>query len=205
MYVPRTNAVTDSEVLFDFMRRFNFATLVTVHEGSPFATHLPFLVYPDRGEHGTLVSHMARANPQWRDFSLGGDAMVVFQGPHAYISPSWYEAHPSVPTWNYMVAHVYGVPKIIEDDAQVREILRSLVDEHERGFAQPWKLEFPESYFQSMIKGIVAFELPIARIEGKFKLSQNRSTTDQERVITALASDADPNAQGVAQAMQRRE
>jgi transcriptional regulator len=189
--------------LFDFMRQFSFATLVTAHDGLPFATHLPFLVYPERGPNGTLVAHMARANPQWRSFAnletemKEREALVIFQGAHTYISPSWYADPVSVPTWNYMVAHVYGVPRIIEDDEGVREALRALIDVHEGGFEEPWTMDLPEDYLRKMMGAIVAFEIPIARLEGKYKLSQNRSEGDKRRVIERLTASADPNAREV--------
>jgi transcriptional regulator len=202
MYIPKHNQVTDHTLLFDLMQRFNFAILVTSHEGRPFATHLPFLIYPAVGEHGTLIAHMARANPQWRDFSSGSEALVIFQGHHTYISPSWYEAQPSVPTWNYVLVHAYGVPRLITDEQRVREILRVLVDKHEATYDEPWSMDLPAEYLDKMQRGIVAFEIPITRLEGKFKLSQNRSEADQQRVIEALREATDQDAQGVAAQMQ---
>lgn len=208
MYIPNFNAVTDPALLHALMQRFSFATLVTTHEGAPFATHLPFLIYPEVGERGTLVAHMARGNPQWRDFDGSSEALVIFQGPHAYISPSWYAEPVSVPTWNYAVVHAYAVPRIIEDEARVRQVLRALVDEHEAGFVEPWPMDLPEAYLQKQLRAIVAFELPIARLEGKLKLSQNRSSEDQRRVIERLVASPEANAQAVAammQALPRRE
>jgi len=140
---------------------------------------------------------MARANAQWKDFDQGVEALVIFQGPHTYISPSWYETQPSVPTWNYVVAHAYGVPQLIEDEARVWAILKELVAKHEEGFAKPWRMDNPDDYLRKMMRGIVAFEIPITRLEGKFKLSQNRSVRDQSRVVEALAHDPDPDAQRV--------
>jgi transcriptional regulator len=193
MYNPKHFQVTDRTLLHGLMERFSFATLVTTHEGRPLATHLPFLIFPDAGDQGLLAGHMARANDQWRDFCDGGEALAIFQAQHAYISPSWYQAHPSVPTWNYMVVHAYGVPRVIEDEARVGEVLRALVDKHESAFDEPWRMDgLPDDYLRKMTRGIVAFEFPIARLEGKFKLSQNRSEIDQRRVVEALASSVDP-------------
>jgi predicted FMN-binding regulatory protein PaiB len=112
MYIPQFNHVTDPAILHALMQHFSFATLVTQHEGRPFATHLPFLVEPEHGEQGRLLAHLAKANPQWTDFGPGREALVIFQGPHTYISPSWYETQPSVPTWNYAVVHAYGARRI---------------------------------------------------------------------------------------------
>jgi transcriptional regulator len=129
--------------------------------------------------------------------------VVIFQGPHTYISPSWHETQPSVPTWNYAVVHAYGVPRVLEDDVQIAETLRRLVATHEEGFEEPWALEHvPTDYLQTMKRGIVTFEMPILRLEGKLKLSQNRSLADRERVIAALASRSEDGAQGVQALMQ---
>jgi len=204
MYIPKFNAVTDQALLHDLMRQFSFATLVTTHDGVPYATHLPFLVYPDAGPQGTLVAHLARANGQWRDFAEEREALVIFQGAHAYISPSWYAERVSVPTWNYAVVHAYGVPRVIEDETRVLAVLQALVDQHEGGFEEPWPMDLPEEYLHRQIKAIVAFELPITRLEGKFKLSQNRSAEDQRRVVEALSSSADASAQAVGAMMRER-
>lgn len=192
MYTPSHFRVTDRAVLHAVMEHFSFATLVTMHDGRPIATHLPFLIDPCKGEHGTLIAHMARANEQWRDFASGAEALAIFQGQHAYVSPSWYQAHPSVPTWNYVAVHAYGIPRVIEDEARVIDVLRALVDKHEAGFDEPWRMDLPEQYLRTMLRGIVAFEMPISRLEGKFKLSQNRSPADRLRVVEALAASGDP-------------
>jgi transcriptional regulator len=162
-----------------------------VHQGRPFATHLPLLLRRDRGEHGTLLGHVARANQQRLDLEGGQEALAIFQGDHAYVSPSWYETYPAVPTWNYATVHAYGVPRVIHDDAVVRETLRALVDTYESGSESPWTMDLPEEYLRTMLLGIVAFELPIARLEGKFKLSQNQPVGNQRRVAARLADSPD--------------
>ncbi len=205
MYLPKSFQIEDLAELHAFMRAFGFATLVTQHAGAPFASHLPFLLDAERGPHGTLLAHMARANPQWRDFTAGGEALVIFQGPHAYISPSWYETHPSVPTWNYAVVHVYGQPRIVEDHATLHHMLETLVDTHEAAFAQPWRMDLPHDYLDKMMRAVVGFEIEITRLEGKFKLSQNRPATDQRHVVDALAASGDPLGVGVAELMGIRE
>ncbi len=182
MYIPKSNLETDVAVLYDFMQANNFAALITQNEGKIVATHIPFMVDSERG---VLRAHLARANDQWK--SLGeGEALVIFQGAHAYISPSWYETHPSVPTWNYTAVHVYGVPKIVDDEGEMRGMLRELVENHERGRSPEWQMNLPEDYLKTMMQAIVGFELKIERIEGKFKLSQNRSEADQASVIAHL-------------------
>ena len=191
MYIPNSNRADDPAQLHGLMRQYNFATLVTQHEEAPFATHLPFLLDAERGPHGTLLAHMARANPQWRDFAASPEALVIFQGPHAYISPSWYQSHPSVPTWNYAVVHAYGIPRIIDDHDTLRRMLEALVDTHEAAFAQPWRMNLPADYLEKMMRAVVGFEIEIARLEGKLKLSQNRSEQDQQGVIEALSQSGD--------------
>jgi transcriptional regulator len=187
MYIPKSFAVEDAETLYQFMRAHNFATLVTQRDGHMVATSLPFMIDSERG---VLRAHLARANDQWKHFD-GGEALALFQGAHAYISPSWYTEHPSVPTWNYTAAHVYGAPAIIDDDATIRGMLRELVKNHEHGRAPEWEMNVPEDYLQRMLKGIVAFELPMTRVEGKFKMSQNRSEADRESVIAHLSASDD--------------
>ena len=126
----------------------------------------------------------------------------MFQGPHTYISPSWYESHPSVPTWNYSVVHAYGTPQLVDDPSAVHGMLEQLANHHESGFEQPWVMDLPDAYMQTMLQSIVAFELPITRLEGKFKLSQNRSETDQARVAQALAESDYPPDSDVSALMQ---
>jgi len=125
----------------------------------------------------------------------------MFQGPHAYISPAWYETHPSVPTWNYAVVHAYGVARIVEDHATLHHMLEMLVDTHEAAFAQPWRMELPHDYLDKMMRAIVGFEIEITRLEGKLKLSQNRSEHDQQRVVAALGQSENPVERGVAALM----
>jgi len=203
MYIPESFAETDADVLHGIIRDHNFAILVTIAEGVPFATHLPFLLDAERGPRGTLVAHMARANPQWRSFADGAEALVVFQGPHAYVSPSWYASRDKVvPTWNYVAVHAYGTPRVIEDEAQVRDILARLVGQQERAFETPWRMDGqPADFLAAMVRGIVAFEIPIARLEGKRKLSQNRPAADHDGAARALADSDDAMASAVAALM----
>jgi transcriptional regulator len=183
MYIPKSFAETEINILYQFMRDNNFAILVTHSEGQLTATHLPFLIDTQRG---VLKAHLARANDQWRQFE-GRGAMVIFQGPHAYISPTWYLTHPSVPTWNYTAVHVYGVPRVVDDAILVRQMLRELVETHEHGRQPEWTMNLPEEYLDTMMQAIVAFEVPMERVEGKYKLSQNRSEADQASVIEHLS------------------
>jgi transcriptional regulator len=202
MYIPRQFKVEDRDVLFDFMARNNFATLITAQDGAIVASHLLFIVKPDAGDAGMLVAHMARANGQWQALRGGDEALVIFQGPHAYVSPSWYETHPSVPTWNYMTVHAYCTPRLMEDEADVRALLHELVAQHEEPDSG-WTLEGAEGYVGKMIHNIVAFELRIVRLEGKAKLSQNRDDTDRGIVREKLLSSEDGVVRSVGELMQQ--
>ena len=191
MYIPPNLDWTDRAEVAAFMRHHSFATIVS-HDGlAPFATHVPVLFKQDERGHPSIVTHVARANPQWRHFASGQEVMVIFQGPHAYISPSWYETAPAVPTWNYAAVHAYGMPRIIHDRDQVVDLLKELVETFEAGRENRWAGEMPEEFRDRLIGGIVAFEISVSRIEAKHKLSQGRSETDVKGVIAALSSSAD--------------
>lgn len=197
MYNPKHFQTADIAQMHALIEQHSFGILVTQHENAPFATHLPFLLDATRGPHGTLLAHMARPNPQWRDLAAGGEALAIFQGPHAYISPSWYASAPSVPTWNYTIVHAYGTARIVDDRDELRAMLARLVDTHEAGFEQPWRMNLPEDYLERMMRGVVGFELAITRLEGKRKLSQNRAAADRAGVAAALRTSADPAAAAV--------
>ena len=191
MYIPKAFREDDLNTLHKFMREYSFATLITQHEGVPFATHLPFILDAQRGQNGSLLAHMARANPQWHDFASEQEVLVIFQGPHAYVSPSWYEVELSVPTWNYAVVHAYGIPRLIEESEELYKLLKILIETHEAQFESPWPFQLPDDYLQKMMHGIVGFEIEITRLEGKFKMSQNRTESERENVIAALLESSD--------------
>ncbi|MCW3098294.1 MAG: hypothetical protein JWL77_3912 [Chthonomonadaceae bacterium] len=196
MYNPPPFRVEERDALHTLVRANSFAALITMDaNGAPYATHLPFLLDAESGEAGTLRAHMARANPQWRHFEAGREALVIFPGPHAYISPSWYETQPAVPTWNYAAVHAYGMPRLL-DAAGLKALLYATVAQYEGVGEEGWQFEMGPEYVEQMMRGIVGFEIPIARLEGKLKMSQNRSATDRRQVIAALratgrASDLD--------------
>jgi len=204
MYMPQAFREDDIHVLHAFMRQYSFATLITQDENAPFASHLPFVLAANDGPYGTLVAHMARANAQWHHFADGRQVLVLFQGPHAYVSPSWYEVHPSVPTWNYAAVHAYGTPQVLHDSTVLRGLLQTLVETYEAPRPRPWRFDLPEDYLDSMLRGIVGFRLRITRLEGKYKLSQNRPETDQQRVVQALQAQGDALSSEVARLMQQR-
>src|SRR6266853_6762907 len=137
MYIPKAFREDDISTLHTFMEAYSFATLVTQHEGMPFASHLPFLLDAERGPNGILLAHMARANPHWHDFASAQEVLVIFQGLHAYISPSLYEVELSVPTWNYTVVHAYGLPHLIEDGEELYKLIKTLIQTHEAHFEKP--------------------------------------------------------------------
>ncbi len=197
MYTPKFNQVSDRALLIETMRAYSFAILLgrqtgSAGEASPAATHLP-LVVKDEGEHGLLEGHFARANPHWKSLA-GQETLVVFSGPHTYVSPALYNEPLSVPTWNYIAIHAYGTLSLVEDEAGKDNLLAGLIDTHEPAYAEKWRA-MPEGFRRTMLAGIVGFRIPIARIEGKFKLSQNRPEADRRNVQAAhAAGDSDQRA-----------
>jgi transcriptional regulator len=203
MYIPKHFEITDPAWCHTLMRAQSFAVMITADDaGGPFATHLPMLVDPARGRLGTLRGHVARANPHWRYLAAGRPTLVIFSGAHAYVSPSWYATHPSVPTWNYVAVHATGTGALVEDPAQVSTLLADLVRTYEVSGPAAWSFEaLASDYVAGMQRAIVAFEIPIERLEGKAKLSQNRDAVDQARTREALAASDDPLARAVAALM----
>lgn len=195
MFVPKHFAVDDRHTLDEVIRSNPFGLLVGALNGLPFATHLPFLLDGDR-----LLAHFARGNPHWKAIDGKAEMLSVFSGPHAYVSPRWYESDQAVPTWNYVAVHVYGVPRLVPEPDEVRALLTRLVAEYE---GDAWSLDgLEEGFVDRMSRGIVAFEMPVGRIEGKFKLSQNRPAGDRSRVIAELASAGDDTTTALARFMQ---
>ncbi|MCA9774228.1 MAG: FMN-binding negative transcriptional regulator, partial [Myxococcales bacterium] len=194
MYPPPAFREDDLGTIHAFIERHPFGVLTTAPGGVPFATHLAFGLAREGGERGMLVAHMARANSQWRHFEEGAEALVVFTGPHDYVSPTWYADRANVPTWNYTAVHAYGRGRIVDEPSRVREEMASLARTFEGDAPGAWSLEdLPESALDALTKAIVVFEIPIERLEAKFKLSQNRSVEDMERVARALRDAPRPN------------
>jgi len=198
IHIPKHFAEHDLARLQALVRAHNFATLVSAHQGEIQVSHLPFLL---DAECKMLRAHMARANPQWRTFSPERKVLVIFHGPHHYVSPAWYACHPSVPTWNYAVVHAQGRPTLIEDRERLAVLVRELVTRHEAASPEPWKMDLPPDYQDKMLSAIVGFEIEITRLDGKFKLSQNRPGGDQPLVIEALERLGSDDALGVAALM----
>jgi transcriptional regulator len=191
MYLPSAFAIKDLLTLQDFMEQYSFAILVTCHSGKLIASHIPFVLDRDAGPNGCLRGHVAIRNPQLAHVAAGSEALVIFQGPHSYISPSWYATPGNVPTWNYTAVHAYGIPKMV-DRAGLLVLLKDLVRQNERSFEQPWDFDSEASWIQNMLTEIAAFEIPIDQLQGKFKLNQNRAPADRARVIDILSASHDP-------------
>ena len=201
MYIPEFNCIEDREVSLAFMKANPFAILISTSENRPVATHLPLLV-EQAGNDLILRGHFAKANHQW---SMIGekDSLVIFHGPHAYISPSLYKVTESVPTWNYATVHVYGRGRVLHDDREVKQILIDLTSRFDPSYYRQW-LKFSEEYRDKMVRRIVAFEIRANRVETKFKLGQNRTQEEQDNLIRALDESSDANAAGVAALMRQR-
>lgn len=204
MYTPAAFAETDLERLFDFIEAHPLATLVSASpEGAPVATHLPLLLDREAGAHGMLTGHVARANDQHRQLASGRPALVIFTGADAYVTPAWYASKREhgrvVPTWNYVAVHAQVTPRVIEDPAWLRTHVEALTARHEVGRDVPWKVnDAPAAYVEAQLRGIVGVELAIGRLEGKWKMSQNRPDADIAGVVEGLAASPDPRAREVA-------
>ncbi len=191
LYVPPHFRVDDRDALYAFMERYAFGTLVSSGPAGMHVSHIPFL--PERGDDGAirLLGHVARGNEQWQAIEAAEHLVAIFQGPHAYVSPSWYANHPSVPTWNYSVVHAHGKARLM-DEGELHDLLMRLSSTYEAGNPKPWRMsELPPAYVDSMLKMIVGFEIEVERLEGKFKLSQNRPA-EVPRVIAALEGANEP-------------
>ncbi|MBM4381891.1 MAG: FMN-binding negative transcriptional regulator [Deltaproteobacteria bacterium] len=211
MYVPEHFAATDLAALQALVRAHAFGTLITARAGeAPFATHLPLALDAARGELGTLIGHVARANGQWRAFDGETQALAVFNRPHAYVSARWYPSAKQVPTWNYVAVHASGRPRVIDDPARKFELLRALMLEHEGALPEPARAlgkgprdfaDIPFAHLDKLLRGIVAFELPIERIEGKRKLSQNKKLSERRALIAGLEATGAADARAIAALM----
>jgi transcriptional regulator len=199
MYIPSAFDESDLTRLHAFIRRHSFAVLTSRREEGLMASHLPLLLDPEAGPKGHLLGHMARANPQWRQ--VEGEVLVVFSGPHAYVSPSWYEEEGTVPTWNYVAVHAYGTLHLIQDRDPLLEILRRSVSTYERPRSDPWTFDPTAPHVETFLKAIVGFRIEVTRLEGKRKLSQNHSEARRLKVMRALEAQPDADSQAVAALM----
>lgn len=206
MYCPSAFRQDDLATLHQQIQASGLALLSSAGEQGLQASHLPLLLEPHEGEFGTLYGHFARANPHWRDLATGIEALVVFSGADGYVHPGWYPAKAEhgkvVPTWNYIAVHAWGQAEVFDDPERLLRLVSRLSERHEQGRARPWAVsDAPRAYIDAMLRAIVGFALPIRRIEGKWKLSQNRSASDQAGVRAGLAESARASDRELAQQM----
>ena len=204
MYVPKHFEETDLTVLHQLIRSRSLGTWVAWASGELVVNHLPFLIDSSRGEFGTLVGHVARANPIWKAIVDNTPSVVVFQGSDKYITPSWYpskqETGKAVPTWNYVVVHAHGSPRVIQDKEWLRAHVAALSDRHEHALPVPWKLtDSPAEYIEALLNAIVGIEIPLDSLRGKWKLGQNRTAADLAGVVAGLSADGDDASMELAQ------
>ena len=209
MYLPTQFEETRLEVLHELMRCHPFGTFVIATGSGLVANHFPFLLEPGAGELGTLRAHMARSNPAWQRLDQAAEALVIFQGPQSYVTPSWYPGKRAdgkvVPTWDYAVVHAYGRPRAIEEPSWLFAFLEQLTRVHESNEERPWSIaDAPRDYIERMVAGVVGIEMPISRIEGKWKVSQNQPVADRFGVAAGLEARATEEARAVAALVRER-
>ncbi len=202
MYIPshfHNHALGEQQAL---MRRHPFALLITPHAGELHLTHLPFHLDASRGPRGTLEAHLAKANPHCAALLAGARSVVVFRGPDAYVSPRWYaDPAKNVPTWNYVAVHAHGVPRTVQEPAQLLALIGRLTDEHEAYIERPWSIREAQAHAERLAAHVLGFELEIERLEAKFKLSQNRSAGDRAGVLREFAKSRDSGVQEMLELM----
>lgn len=206
MYLPSAFKEDDLAIIHQQIESTRLAVLVTHGALGLLANHVPLLLNPDQGPNGTLHGHLAKANPQWKELESGAEALLIFTGPDAYVSPSFYPSKAEhgqvVPTWNFLAIHAYGTPEVFHDASRLLDLVSALTDKHEAGRATPWAVEdAPKAYIDKMLSAIVGFVVPITRLEGKRKLNQNRNAADIAGVRDGLAASAVPNDNELARLM----
>lgn len=200
MYIPKTNLMTDKTKIVEFMKRFSFATIITSNDNFPTATHLPFVI-TTKNDSIVLTSHFAKVNEHWREIE-NNSVLVIFSEPHAYISTINYDKELNVPTWNYISIHAYGKGKLVTGKEETFKILETTIDNYEASYRSSWD-NFSEDYKLKMSKGIIAFEILVTDLQAKEKLSQNRSETEQKKIIETLAKGGDNNQTLIAEYMEK--
>lgn len=203
MYIPKYFKVSEFEEIREFVHQNSFGTLVTTKKGKPIATHLPLQLIKEE-EGYCITGHMAYGNPQWRTFETDEDVLVMFQGPHAYISSSWYEQE-NVSTWNYQAVHIYGTAQILTEE-ELKQDLTRLMEKYESHRANPvlWDT-LSRELLERELKGIVGFKIPLREVQAAYKMSQNRNKTDYQNIISRLQEEKDPNSQKIADKMSERQ
>lgn len=190
MYIPKQFLLDDTAKLISFMKTYSFGLMITAENNSPTATHLPFII-EQRENDLYLLSHVAKANPQWKSFKNNVSILVVFSGPHAYISPSNYKTLENVPTWNYTAVHVYGTAQLLEGENQKQALLEHTIHTYEQAYQNQWQL-LSNNYKNKLMNEIVAFEIKVKELEGKFKLSQNKLPEEKDKIIQSLEYSDNP-------------
>jgi transcriptional regulator len=208
MFLPDHFRVEDVAEMHALMRARPFAALVSTTQAGLYGTHLP-TVLKEEGAFGAIECHLSRANPHWKDLAEGGEAMMIFQGPDGYITPNWYATKAAtgkaVPTWNYAIVHAYGRPAVMKEKDWLLRHVTELSDQQERSEAHPWKVsDAPASYVDVMLRGIIGFRFEITRLEGKWKMSQNRESQDRVRVVEGLKARASGDDMEIAEAVLRK-
>lgn len=204
MYIPPHFKETDVNEIESLIREFGFATLVSIKDSLPWATHVPLELVTDEGDHWILRGHIARANPQWKNFETMSDVLAIFMGPHTYVSPSWYN-HRNVPTWNYKAVHIYGKATFVEGE-KLEAMLRKLMSRYETAHAEKPQGydEIPPNILEKDLRGLVGFEVKVERIEAASKLSQNRDSENHQSVIDNLKKTDAYDAKRIAEEMEKR-
>ncbi|WP_017726037.1 FMN-binding negative transcriptional regulator [Halalkalibacterium ligniniphilum] len=203
MYIPKAFEESDKQVLADFIKTNSFGILFSQEMDGPFATHLPFLLEEYKKDNGVLISHMAKANPHWQQLD-GKEVLVVFPGPHAYISASWYHEENTVPTWNYVTAHVTGTVRVIKAKDELVELIEKTVAAYEDPMPAPWKANVQEPFIDGLMNGIVGFEIMVKKIEGKWKLNQNHSIERMQNAVNGLKESNQIHAYDIAALMEEK-
>jgi transcriptional regulator len=202
MWIPEDNQMNDRAEIVGFMKRFSFATIITSNDNIPTATHLPFLVRIE-SDKVILTSHFAKANEQWKSIK-NNTVLVIFNEPHAYISPKLYDKELNVPTWNYLAVHAYGKGTIILETDKVMQVLNATVINYEQGYQEQWQ-GLPENYKLNLSKGIVAFEIEVFDLQAKKKISQNKTEAEKHRIIDSLSKSDDSNERLIAEYMLKKQ
>ncbi len=197
MYITKAFEIKDKSKLYEFIKRNSFGILFSQEEDGPFATHLHFLIDERIGESDVLIGHMAKPNPHWKNLDKQ-EVLVVFSGPHAYISPTWYKENNTVPTWNYVAVHIYGTVKMIDEQEKMVDLMEKTVKFYEETMPTPWNAQFEDKFISGLMNGIVGFEISIDKIEGKWKLNQNHSIERQQNLVKGLRTSNQYNSEEVA-------
>jgi transcriptional regulator len=192
LYIPKYFEINDLSRIKEFLDSYGFGLLINNAQDDLTGTHLPFLYEANEGDKGVLYTHVARNNPQWQSLSPDKKVLAVFSGPHGYISPSWYSSNPAVPTWDYTAIHIYAYPELIEDKEKLNDLLTKTANFYEKQNGTDWKPDFTGDYYQKLAQAIVGIKLKIVDIQASFKLSQNKSAEDKNKVIAALKAKGNP-------------